>query len=267
MNIINNLEDKKSFSTLDSYNLRLSIKNSFDYSDENTKGLIEIKIINKSIKINYVIDNNSLIFDADKLGFQGSIDLKPFYLTSHIKLKQIDIKKILENDSILLNLLNSNVLNNPNLNANLNIYSNSIKGMNYLDNIKLKTYFQEGNIEIKDSTINWKNSIIINLENIRLINDNNKIIIVGGISLDFKDINNFYKQYQVKKIYRKEIQKIRLNFFLNVNEQKVEIDNLKIDGNTNKNIDIFLTDFNIKQKDIFNKVVFKNLIKEFFGKL
>ena len=267
LKIFHNFDDKKYFAILDSHNLRLNIENIFDYSDKKIKGKIDVKIINQSIKINYIIDNNSLIFDADKLDLKGTIDLKPFYLKSNIKLKQINFKKILENDSILLNLLNSGILNNPNLSANININSNVIKGANYLNNISLRTYFEEGNIEIRDSFISWNDSIIINFENTKLINENNKIIIVGKINLDFKDINDFYKKYQIKKTSKKNTQKIRFDFFFDVMEKKIEVDNLKIDENVNDKIVDFLLKFNIKQKNILNKVVIKNFIKEFFEKL
>ena len=86
----------------------------------------------------------------------------------------------------------------------------------------------------------------------------------GSIDLNFKDISNFYSQYQIKKIYRKKIDKIRLDFSLNVDEKVIQLDNLKIDGNSNKNVNIFLDNFNLRDTNIFNKILFKNLIKQFF---
>ena len=166
-----------------------------------------------------------------------------------------------------MNLLNSEILNHQNLNVNFNISSNIIKGINYLKDIKLKTYFEEGNILVTDSTLNWKNSVMINIEDTQFINKNNKIIIVGAIRFNFNYLNNFYKHHQVKKIYSKKIEEIRLDFVLDINEKKFEIDNLKIDGISIKTVDNFLDDLNSKKKDIFNKIIFKNLIKEFFTKL
>ena len=53
------------------------------------------------------------------------------------------------------------------------------------DNMKI---FEEGNIFIKDSTLNWKDAILINLNNIHLIMENNRLKFSGTISFDFKDI-------------------------------------------------------------------------------
>ena len=267
LNVINNIKNNKTFTNIESHNLRLNINNILNYNDQNINSLLEVKIINKSIQINYIIDNNSVIFNADKFNISGNIDLKPFYLTSNIELEQIDPVKIFKNNSILLNLLNSEIFNHQNLNINLNLYSKTIKGINYFEDIKLKTYFEEGKILIKDSTLNWKNSVNISIDDGQLIAENNKIILVGAFIFNFNDIDNFYKHHQVKKIYRKKIKEIRLDFVLDLNEKKFEIDNLKIDGISTKNIDNFLADFNLKKKDIFNKIIFKNLIKEFFAKL
>ena len=115
--------------------------------------------------------------------------------------------------------------------------------------------------------MDWKNSIIINLNDIQLINDNDTIMVVGAVSFDFNEIDDFYRQFQIKKIYRKEINKIKLDFLIDLNDKSIEIDNLKIDEATNKSIDKFLNNFNSKKLDIFNKIIFKNSIKEFFSNI
>ncbi len=267
LNIIDNLKDKKIFTKIKSFKLRLNVENNFNYGNKNSNGLLNIKIINEFENVDYNLNGNSLSFNSNKLNISGNIDFIPFYLTSLIELDQIDIKKILENNSILLNLLNSDILHNQNLSAKININSKSIKGINFLNDIKLSIHFEEGNIIIKDSSLNWKNSIDINMENIQLINNSDKISVVGTISVNFTNLDNFYKQYQVKKAHRKKIKKVKLDFLLDLNEKKVEINNVKVDGSSIKNVNNFLNEFNNKEKDIFNKVIFKNSIKEFFGKI
>ena len=267
LDVRNNLEKKNTFINIKSHKLRMNIENNFDYNESTINGLTDFKIINKSKIINYSINKNSLNFNTDKNNFKGRFDFKPFYLSSDLKFNQIDIIKFFKSNSIFLDLLNAEILNNQNLNAVINIYSNKIKDVNYLSNITLKTYFEEGNINIKDSSLIWKDSILINLEDIQLISENNNIIFTGAVSFDFKNIDNFYRQYQIKKIYRKKIKKIRLDFLLDVNANQIELDNLKIDGATNKNIDIFINGFNSKKLNIFNNIIFKNSLKEFFGNI
>ena len=184
---------------------------------------------------------------------------------SHVTSKRIDLSKIFEDNSVFINLSNTEILYNQNLNAHININFDKIKDANHLKDISLKTFFEEGNIIIKDSNVNWKDSVLINLNNIQLINDNNKIRFAGSINLEFNDVTDFYRHYQVKKANRKKIKKIRFNFLLNLYEKEIEIDNLKIDGKSNKNLDNFINNFNSEKVNIFNKVIFRNSIKEFFS--
>ena len=79
------------------------------------------------------------------------------------------------------------------------------------------------------------------------------------------NINDFYSHYQINR----NIEKIKNNFgfFFNLNEKFVEIDNFKIDGVSNKNLNKFLNNLNSKKQNIFNKITFRNSIKEFFNNL
>ena len=267
MNVVNNLEKRNVSINMESHKLRLNIENNFDYNDTNISGLLNFKVINKSEIVNYNMNKNSLNYNNDKNNFKGEIDFKPFYMSTDLKLHQIDIIKILRNNSILLNLLNTEILNNQSLNSVVNINADKIKNINYLRNINLKIYFEEGNIVIKNSTLGWKDLILINLDDVQLINENNNLIFTGAISFDFKDMDDFYKHYQVKKIYREKIKKISLDFLLDINEKKVELDNLKIDGISIKKVDNFLNNFNSKNKNIFNKIILRNSIQDFFSNL
>ena len=208
-----------------------------------------------------------IILSLIKNNFKGKIDFKPFYVSSDLELHQIDIIKLFKNDSILLNLLNAEILNNQSLNAVINTNFEKIRNINHLNNITLKIHFEEGNIVIKDSSLVWKNSIIINLDDVQLISEDNKIMFAGAFTFDFKDINDFYRQYQIKKIYRKKISSINLNFILDLTENEIQLDNLKIDDTSIQIANDYLNNFNSKKLNIFNKVIFKNSIKEFFGKI
>ena len=215
--------------------------------------------------IKYDANKNSLSFNTDENNFKGKIDFKPFYMSSDLKFYQIDIMQIFKDNSIFLNILNTEIFNNQNLNSVINIYSDKFKDVNYLSDINLKVYFEEGDIKIKNSSLNWKNSILINLDEVELINQNNNLFFTGTISFYFKDIDDFYSQFQVKKTFRKKIDKIKLDFLLDINQKQVELDNLKIDGFTNKSTDNFIKNFNSKKKNIFNKIIFRNSIKNFFS--
>jgi hypothetical protein len=261
----NDPKKKEIFSKIKSHKIRLNINNDFDYKNENINGLLEFKIINKSKLFEYQIIDNSLNFNSKDKNFDGNLSFRPFYLKSNLEFNSLDIKKLFKDNSILLNLLNSEILNNQNLNAQIDINFDKIKDANYLKNIVFKMYFEEGNIIIKSSSIDWNNSISIDLNETQLINEKNKLTLVGALTFNFTDIDKFYSFYQVKRNYRKEIKKIKFDFLLNLSEKEIQFDNLKIDGVSSRKVDNFLNKLNFQKINIFNNVYFKNLIKQFFA--
>ena len=251
---------------LKSRKLRLNIVNDLNYSEKKIDGLFEIKVINNTKLFKYGIKNNQLNFNSDDNYFNGVLDFKPFYFSSNLNFKQLNLKKMFEENSIILNLIYSEILNNKNLNANLNINFDKVKSANLLSNIKLKTYFEEGKVFIRDSNLDWNNSVLINLDDFELINNKDKLSFSGVITFNFNNLEKFYSFYQIKRNYRKNIKKIQLDFLLNLKEKDIQLDNLQIDNVSNKQVDNFLNDINKKKINIFNKVVYKNLIKQFFTK-
>ena len=77
---------------------------------------------------------------------------------------------------------------------------------------------EEGNLIIKDSTINWHNAALINLNDIQLYNEKNETKLNGEISVDFSDVDKFYSYYQVKRKYRKNLKEIKLDSIKDLKE-------------------------------------------------
>jgi len=265
LNIKNNLKSKKAIIKLSSKKIRLKIENEIKYDQEYIDGLFSILIMSKKNLLNYQIKNNSLNFTSVGDNFKGLIDLKPFYFLFDLNFNELNLKKMLKDSSILRNFLNSEILNNQNLNANFNINFNKINSSKYLSKFIFKTYLEEGNLIIKDSSINWHNAAIINLNDIQLYNEKNEIKLNGEISVNFNDVDKFYSYYQVKKKYRKNLQLIKLDFTYDLNLKKITLDNARIDNKSNKNINNFLNRFNFQENIAFNKVTFRNFVKNFFS--
>ena len=263
LDIEHNTFAKKFFTEINSHSLRLKVQNNSNYNDEKLDGQLDLTIINKNRKINYILKNNSLNFNTDDKEIIGDINIKPFFLLSDLKISRIDFKKIFKNNSILINILKSEILNNKNLNGKINIETNNFERINFLNQIKFDIIFEEGDIFLQNLRTIFKDSVIINVNDTQLIIDNYKLNFAGYVSLDFIDITEFYAHYQINRNYRKNIKKINFGFLLNLDDQFVEIDNLKVNGNTNKNLEKFLNEFNSKKKDIFNRIIIRNSIKNF----
>ena len=55
-----------------------------------------------------------------------------------------------------------------------------------------------------------------------------------------------------------------LDFIFNLDQNKVSIDNFKIDNKSSEELSSFLNNFNSQNQSIFNKLRFRNLVKNFF---
>ena len=151
------------------------------------------------------------------------------------------------------------------MNGNLNINFDKISDSQNLNNFILKTYLEEGNIIINNSSIKWNDNILIKLSDIHLNNYKNKSKLIGEINLNFKDLNKFYSYYQIKRKYRKNLKEIKFDFVYDLENQKINLDNFKIDNNSNEKINDFLNNYNLKDRNLFNKVTFRNFIKNLFS--
>ena len=97
-----------------------------------------------------------------------------------------------------------------------------------------------------------------------MIINNNKLTFVGYITLDFIDAMEFYAHYQLNRADRKNIKKINFGFLFNFEDKFIEINNLKVDGKVDQNLEKFIDNFNLKKENIFNKIFVRNSIKGFF---
>ena len=199
-----NIFEKKFSTEIKSYPIRLNIKNETYYNDEDINGELDFKIINQKKKITYNLKNNNLYFSTNDNKFKGYFDLKPFYLQSNLTFYQVDLKKIFKDNSILINILKLEVLNNQNLNGKINININNLKDINFLKEINFNIFLEQGNMFIENFNTTFKDSVVINLNDTQLIVDNNKLKFAGYVTLDFIDIEkaaNLMVRLIIKKKY------------------------------------------------------------------
>ena len=173
-------------------------------------------------------------------------------------------KNLFRDDSIVIELIKSEILNNQNLNVNLNLSVKDITNIDELNNLNLNLSFDQGNINFLKSKIMWKDDLEIIMNEGLLNYDENEIYLTGKIIINANNINDFYKSFQIKKNYRKDIKKVELDFVYNFNKNKFRFDNVRVDNKTNEKLDRFINTHNFDEKTFVNKIMFKNFINNFF---
>ncbi len=266
LQIKNDKFNKEILSLFDSNKIRLKIENKINYERSDIKGLLELMFVNKRTSLNYLIKKDSLIFNSENTNnnYNGNIEFKPFYFFSNFNYDGLSTKNLFNENSILIDFLKTDVLNNKNLNADISLKVKDITNIDELNNLFLKTNIKQGEIDFSGSNINWRESLKISLNDSLLVQENNEINLIGKFNFDFIDINNFYRAFQIRKDIRKNIKQIQIDFVYNYNQKKISFDNAKVDNKSDTKIQKFLDNFNKKENRVFNKITFKQFINNFF---
>ena len=165
---------------------------------------------------------------------------------------------------MFIDLLDSELLNNPNLNASINIKIDKIDKFEYLQDFISKIHLGDGGILIKNFNTQWNDSVLIKSNEIEFLNDMDGKKLVGEIIFNFEDIEKFFRYFQIKRNYRDVFETIKLDFVYDLTLDKLSMNNLRIDNKSFKKIDNFLNEYNDSKNNLFNKVTIRNFIKEFF---
>ena len=264
--IIRNDKFNKLVSTeFNSQKIRLNVENQISYDSKIQQGLMEILFVNQTTSLEYELSENSLNFSTEgkKDIYNGLIEFKPFYLKANFNYDGLSTKTWFDENSILYNLIKSEIFNNENLNININLNVKDIININELNDLFLNLVIESGDIRLSDSNIMWKDDLKIYLTESLLNIDQNEIYLTGKIIVDVKDFNDFYKSFQIKKSYRKEIKEIQFDFNHNFTQKKISFNNFKIDNKPSSNIEKFVEKYNSNEK-FFNKITFKNFVNDFF---
>ena len=259
--------NKEFLTKFDSNKIRLNIENIIDYENKSKKGIMDILFINKTTTLEYELDQNSLNFFSfnNKNSYKGTIDFKPFYFAAEFNYEGLSTKNLFDENFIFIDLINSELLNNKNFSANLDVNIKNITNVNELNDLRLKIFIEDGNINFSNSKIKWKDNLEIILDESLLLINNDGANLVGTTIFNFNDVNTFYTSFQILKKNRKKMKQMQLDYVYNFNTKSITFENPRVDGKQNQKLDEFLNIFNSEQDRIFNKITFKNFMNNFFN--
>ena len=263
--IKNDKFNKEIFASFNANKIRLDIENNINYESDNKKGLLDILFVNKNTSLNYELKKNSLEFTSEENGFfEGLIEFRPFFFKTSINYEGLSTKNLFKDDSIIIELIKSELLNNQNLNVSINLFVKDITNIDELNDLNLNISLDQSNINFLKSKIMWKEDLEIIMNEGLLNYDQDEIYLNGKLIINTINIDNFYKSFQINKSNRKDINKIELDFVYNFNKNKFRFDNVKIDNSSNEKLDSFIDSHNFSGKTFDNKIMFKNFINNFF---
>ena len=264
LSIVRNNDNKNKIIELSSRKIKLNSKTSIEHNGEDINGFFDILFFNKRNSFNYKIKNETLNFLSKDKSFNGLLNFKPFYFYSDLNFDYVSKKKIFNNDSLILDLLNTDLLYNPNLNAVFNININKIEKFEYFKGLNLRIVLGDGRITANDFDVKWNEAVSLRSKDIEFFNEKDEKKFIGEIIFNFSDVEKFFRYFQIKRNYRNVFNEIKADFVYDFNQNKISLNNLVVDNKSNKKISLFIEEFNKKEKNLFNKVTFRNFVKDFF---
>lgn len=266
--IYNDNDKKKLFSSLNFRLLNLQIENELDYNSNLKKGSTRFNLDKKKIISEYQLINNKflfLIFDRLKdsnFSYKGEVNIKPFFSSLTGETKKINPFFFLNNDSLFLQLLKTEILNSQNLNFNLNITANEVKNFQNFNKFILRSKIEDGFIDIDNSSLTWRNYVDFAVVDSLIYVEDSELILSGKLNLKIKDNKQVYKFLLTPKNYRLEIKNIKTNFIYNFDQKTMSLYNIKVDEETNSKIDKALNTLIFKNNKLQNKIYIKNQLNK-----
>ena len=264
LDVSQDIIDQNNDLKLTSKKIRLNVETSISQRDTEVDGIFDIELFNKNNSFKYLIKNDILNFISKDKDFSGQLNFKPFYLSSNLNFNYISRKKVLKNDSLIIDLLDSELLNNVNLNAIINLHINKIDKYEYLTDFILEIQLADGRIFISNFDADWNESLSIKSSDIEFVNNKDGKKLIGEIVFKFNDVEKFFRYFQVKRNYRNVFKEIKSDFIYDLTKDKLILNNLKIDNVSNQMIEDLLDQYNKGSKNLLNKVIFRNFVKKFF---
>jgi len=262
------LDEKKLLSKINFDFLKLEVRNELSYEKNKKNGSIEFIHNKKKSEGIYQINDNLFNFNyfstslSNDFKYKGKINFIPFFSEVSGDIKIINLKKLFNSDTFLVQLFKSKLLNNKNLNINAVIKAKKIIPFRDLNNLIFKIRIEDGLIDFSETKFSWFNYVDFKIFDSLLYVRENNLILDGNISIDIHDYSEIYKFFQTPRNYRKEIKKINLNFIYNFDQEITKLNNIKIDNLFNPEINKILDQFISKGTILQNRIYFKSLMNE-----
>ena len=264
---LSNIDNQKKLSSkLNIESLDLQIEDQFSYGEKFNSGLSEFNFLKSKSIAEYKTNKDYFEFkffdklQKSKFSYNGKLNFRPFYSIIEGSTVEIDFKHLFSVNGIINQLLKTEILNNKNVDFKLNISANKIKNFDNFVNLLFKSKIQEGLIDLDETKFSWKNYVNFNLTDSLIYTKNENLILDANFQIDLIDLDEVYKFLLTPKNLRKKINNMNINFTYLFDEKVVNINDIKVDGIINENLNNNFNQISLKDNNLQNKIYFKKLL-------
>ena len=271
LNLKNNFLESRSNLSLIFDKLNKKFINVINFKNEKKVGNLSYFDSGKKYDTAYTFHNDVLNFYSnekidDKSFYNGIVNFSPFSSRLQVNLKSINLKNLVETDSLFLEILKSNIFVNENLNFNIEVKSKNILDHRKLKDLNLNINYENQSLNFDQSSFLLGDILKINLVDSKFVS-NKKQYFLGKFEILIYDHLNLYKFFQTKKNYRKKISSVYITFKYDFLKNDLILEELIIDNRSNENIKNFIKQFNQDNETIRNKMDLRNFFNSFVEEL
>jgi len=263
-----NKVEQKIFSKLNLDFLKLKANNELDFSKKTKKGFINFTLDKNKFSATYNISENNFIFnlfdnlEKSKFNYRGELNFNPFFSNIYGTMEEINILYLLNSKNLFPQFLKTEILNNKKLNIDTNIFADEVENINDFNKIFLNLKINEGLIDIDNSKISWKKNVDFLFTDTLIYVEDGELILEGNFNLSIKDYNKIYKFLLTPKKNRNELKNIKANFVYNFDQKIININDIAIDNNINKNVNKTLEKLKFGKNKLQNRIYLKKMINK-----
>ncbi len=265
--VLNDKKRSKLFSKINLEFLKVQIENEFNYSKEIKIGNANL-IFNKS-KAMLTYKKNKKFYEInlfDKLNdpsffYMASFNLNPFYSNFEGKTDKIDLSHFYNPNSLIVQILKSEILNNKNIDFKLKVNADNISKTDF-KKINLISKIQEGLIDIDNTHFNWKNHAEFKLKETLIFIKNGELVLDGKLQIKISNNDEIYQYLLTPKNFRKKFKYVDLTFSYNIDQKSTLLNDIRIDNEYNQKLNRIMGNIILKDSNLQNKIYLKNLLNE-----
>ena len=257
---------KKINSVLNFNFLNLKINNKIEYNNNKIVGKADITNNQSKSIIDYKSNLNLFEFSfKDKVEnpnylYKGKINLSPFYSSFEGETQKLNLSHLLNINSLVPQILKTEILNNENVNFDLNIKAKNLFNNFNFTNLNLNSKIKGGLIDIDQTKYQWKSSAYFKLTDSLIFVKDGQLVLDAKLEININNIHQIHKYLLTPKNLRKNIKKIVLNLSYNFDQNTIELRDIRLDDKYNQNINEVMSSITLKDNKLQNKIYFKKLI-------
>ena len=243
MPLIFNYKKKFDYSNREEINitskaLKLNISDIYNKQENNFNDRKNIiSLLNSKIMTTYKINDDIVVFNSSsskinntKINYNGQLSINPFDLNLNINISNYDLFNLLNINSVLKELIKTELLFNDNINISTSINTSPSLKEKIFQKAKINFNIMNGKINFDKTSFINKKIGYLELDNSNLFFKNAKLILNTDIKISINNTDNFFSLFQTNKKFRKPIKNILINLNYDFLSNQIEFKNFKINN-------------------------------------